>query len=189
MPALRRVHVPSLPSSPHRDATGRKSNAVFLPPPVFPLQERILSPSDRNQRHRIRRIVSAFSLVSGKGDTHVMCKNDLVCPSRRGIECASELESNVELDSDGYVTWECFDTLPETCAVGETAVNLFYRPAFFPDEGIYRAVADGDFDSFMVEWTGTAERCEWKNPSRIITLDEYNAENVGNAHLMFRRRC
>ena len=46
---------------------------------------------------------------------------------------------------------------------------------------MYRAVADGDDDSFMVEWTWTAERCDWRNPSRIVTLDEYNAENVGNA--------
>jgi hypothetical protein len=33
----------------------------------------------------------------------------------------------------------------------------------------------------MVEWQGTETQCQWRSPCRIITLDEYNAENVGNA--------
>ena len=43
-------------------------------------------------------------------------------------------------------------------------------------------LAGGDADSYMVEWIGTVGQCDWDNPFRIITLDEYNAENVGNVH-------
>jgi len=106
-------------------------------------------------------------------------ESDLIVP--RTVE--AEVESNVELDSVLFVTWDCFDTLPYLVSLDGIRVNLNYRPAFCPEEGMYRSVGDGDEDSFMVEWTGTAERCDWRNPSRIVTLDEYNAENVGNAHL------
>jgi hypothetical protein len=91
-----------------------------------------------------------------------------------------ESESEVELDSDGLVTWECFDGLPFLVSLDGISVNLTNRPAFCPDEGLYLAVADGDEESYMVEWRGTAERCDWRTPYRILTLDEYNAENVGN---------
>ena len=104
-------------------------------------------------------------------------ESELIVP--RTVE--AEVEANVELDSALFVTWDCFDTLPYLVSLDGIRVNLNYRPAFYPEEGMYRAVGDGDEDSFMVEWTGTAERCDWRNPSRIVTLDEYNAENVGNA--------
>jgi len=87
----------------------------------------------------------------------------------------------IELDSNGFVTWECFDTLPYLVTVDGVSANLNYRPAFYPDEGLYRAVADGNDDSYMIEWQGTAEQCDWKRPCRVLTLDEFNLENVGNA--------
>ena len=88
----------------------------------------------------------------------------------------------VELDSEGFVTWECFDTMPYLVKIdkwfrhGGVSVNLTYRPAFYPDEGLYRAVADGNEESYMIEWEGTAEQCDWKRPYRVLTLDEYNAK-------------
>jgi hypothetical protein len=91
-----------------------------------------------------------------------------------------ESESDVELDSEGLVTWECFDRLPFLVSLGGINVNLTNRPAFCPDTGLYLAVADGDEESYMVEWRSMAERCDWRTPYRILTLDEYNAENVGN---------
>ena len=78
------------------------------------------------------------------------------------------------------MTWECYDGLSYLVSLDGIKVNLNYRPAFFPDEGLYRAVADGDDETYMVEWHGTAERCDWQTPCRIVTLDEYNAESVGN---------
>ena len=89
-------------------------------------------------------------------------------------------EESVELDSENFVTWECYDTLPYLVSLDGINVNLTYRPAFCPDENLYLAMADGDDESYMVEWQGTAERCDWRNPCRIVTLDEYNAENVSN---------
>jgi hypothetical protein len=98
----------------------------------------------------------------------------------------TDVESNVKLDSDDIVTWECFDTLPYLVSFDGIRVNLTIRPAFFPAERMYRAMADGEEDSYVVEWTGTAERCDWRNPLRIVTLDEYNAENVCNVELHTR---
>ena len=69
----------------------------------------------------------------------------------------AEVETSVELDSDGYVTWECFDTLPYAVSLDGINVNLNYRPYFDPVKGIFWTVADGDEDSFMVEWAGTAD--------------------------------
>ena len=60
---------------------------------------------------------------------------------------SDDVESNVELDSDGFVTWDCYDGLPFLIKHNGISVNLTYRPAFFPEEKMYRAVADGDEDS------------------------------------------
>ena len=84
----------------------------------------------------------------------------------------------VELDSEGFVTWECFDTLPYLVKIGVIKVNLTYRPAFCPEEGRYWAMTDGDKQSYMVAWEGTAEQCDWKRPCRIMTLEEFNAKHV-----------
>jgi hypothetical protein len=62
-----------------------------------------------------------------------------------------ESESEVELDSDGLLTWECFHGLPFLVSLAGISVNLTNRPAFCPDTELYLAVADGDEESYMVE--------------------------------------
>ena len=58
-----------------------------------------------------------------------------------------------------------------------------YRPYFCHEEGVYLAMGERVEESYIVEWSGAADYCDWNNPSRIVTLDEYNVENAGNAHL------
>ena len=112
-------------------------------------------------------------MVEGEADVEPMVETE------PGIEVKPDVVMpEVELDSNGFVTWEYnAEHVPQRVSIGGDEYHLLERPYWCVEQSVFTAEATTDQTEYVLEWLSDGKHCDWNNPSRVEWLGDWLAKN------------